>query len=171
MPLLIMAFTGCATIHKPVDPEDKPVVTYVGTAQGAALLIQAQDTGPYDLAKDAMEKGQPVSLQKTDDSVSFSAGSGYSGYWETGGYAPPDVVSTPDGWYVPTGFSGSLPRLGTTVVASVPPDTAINKIVECPKNRERATVAEQAACNEVDVARAMRAIEQEKAGQKEKSSH
>ena len=169
--LILVTLVGCATIRKPSDPEDPPVVTYVGTAEGAALLIQAQDTRPYDLAEDAMEKGMTTSLQKTDDSVSFSAGSSYQNVQGQGGYAPADVVSTPNGWYAPTGAGSSLPTLGTTVVASVPTDAAGSKIVECPKAREPETVAEQAAFADAEVARALAAIEQAKANQKGKSSH
>ncbi|MFA4845832.1 MAG: hypothetical protein WC654_04715 [Patescibacteria group bacterium] len=147
---IFTAFMGCATIHQPVG-EDPPVVTYVGTAQGAALIIDAQNTRPYDLAESAMEKGMSPSLTRTDDFVGFSAGNsyGYGVYPGLGGYASADVVSTTDGWYAPTGFGSSLPRLGTTVVAGVH-GNASDGIVPCPTGRRRSTVAEQAACTEID---------------------
>ncbi|MFA4846123.1 MAG: hypothetical protein WC654_06220 [Patescibacteria group bacterium] len=163
--LVLMTLVSCATVRKPSDPEGPPVVTYVGTAQGAALIIDAQNTRPYDLAESAMEKGMPTTLTKTDESVNFSAGNSYGYGVSPGGYAPADVVSTTGGWYAPTGFQGSLPPLGTTVVTSqsdglagVPTDTTANKIVPCPPDRAPATVAEQAACATSDVDRAMQAV-------------
>ncbi|MBI5793873.1 hypothetical protein HZA87_02175 [Candidatus Uhrbacteria bacterium] len=128
--LIATAFTGCATIHKPVKPEDKPEVIYRGTAHGDATIVDVE---------------RPDDLQVAP---------------YPGDYAPPDIISTPGGWYAPSGLKGSLPRLGTMVVVStsdpsgIPADATANKIVECPKDRERRTVAEQAACTELDVERA-----------------
>lgn len=144
--LILSALVGCATIHQ-TSGEESPVVNYIGTAHGAAILAKAQDQRPYDLAQSAMDKGQPVSLTRTDDLVQFNASYGWGVYPATGGYAPADVISTQDGWYAPTGLSGSLPTLGTTVVTSVHTD-ASDGIVPCPTDHKRRTVAEQAACAE-----------------------
>ena len=143
--IILVALVGCATIHRP-EGEKPPVVTYFGTAKGATAIIDAQRS--FDLADTAMDKGLPVSLQKTDEFVGFSSNTyGYtSGLY---GYAPADVVSTTNGWYTGTGQGSSLPRLGTTVVASVT-DTS-GKIVPCPTGRPSANVAEQAACARADV--------------------
>ncbi|MBI5794436.1 hypothetical protein HZA87_05170 [Candidatus Uhrbacteria bacterium] len=165
-PLIFLALVGCATIHKPVG-EEAPVITYWGTARGAATIADAERS--YDLAQSAMDKGVPTSLLKSDDTVMFSAGNGYGYgvYQGPGGYAPPDIVSTPGGWYAPSGLKGSLPTLGTMVVvstsespASVPTDTS-GGIVPCPKYIRR-TVAEQAACAERDAKHAYALLQEMK---------
>lgn len=138
---IIVALVGCATIHEPVN-EKPPVVTYWGTARGAEIIVKAQDVHPYDLAQTAMDKDMPVSLQKTDEFVGFNAGYSYVMGPGLGGYASADVISTQNGWYVPTGQGSSLPKLGTPVVV---PET---DIVPCPKGRVRTTAAQQAACAE-----------------------
>ena len=158
--LILAVLAGCATIHRPVG-EEPPVVTYFGTAKGATEIVDAQRS--FDLADTAMDKGVPVSLVRSDDFTGFSAGNSYGVYSGAGGYAAADVVSTMSGWYMPTGQGGSLPTLGTTVVATVPdasqkivplPD-ASQKIVPCPKDSVRRTVGEQVACIENDMTRVM----------------
>ncbi len=151
--LILAALVGCAIIHKPVG-EESPVVTYFGTAKGATEIVDAQRS--FDLADTAMEKNMPVSLVRSDDFTGFSAGNSYGVYPGTGGYAAADVVSTMSGWYTGTGAGSSLPTLGTTVVASVP--AGDGKIVPCPEGRDRVSVAEQAACAEIDAGRAFAAL-------------
>jgi hypothetical protein len=147
---LLMALVGCATIHKPVAPEDEPVVTYFGTASGAATIVRAQ--GSIDLAHDAMDNGLSPALMNTDRLMSFTAGSTYPGYASgSWGYAPVDVTSTVGGWYAPTGYGSSLPKLGTTVTDGA----KSGMIVPCPKGRDRTTPAEQAACAEIDATQAL----------------
>lgn len=151
--LIFMLLTSCATIHK-TEGEQPPVVTYFGTAQGATDIIDAQRS--FDLAHTAMDKGLPVSLTKTDEFVGFTAGNSYVTGPGIGGYAPADVVSTQNGWYVPTGQGSSLPKLGTQVVEN---PSLNNTIVPCPKG-VRQTPAEQAACAEVDASLAIAHIKE-----------
>lgn len=153
--VLVLFATGCATMHRGVDGEVE--ASYAGpSARAAAVLVGATDSRPFDMVEDAMDKGMTTSLRRgRDGDVSFSAGYGYSGYGYVGGnigYAAPDIVSTPGGWYAQTNAGSSLPVLGQRVVGSTPSTTspAASDLVPCPTDRPVANVAEQAACTSAE---------------------
>ncbi|MBI4437795.1 hypothetical protein HY631_02485 [Candidatus Uhrbacteria bacterium] len=142
MSFFMLAAFGCAVIHPPVGSEPA-VVTYLGPARGAVGIIEAQDGRPYSLAQSALDKGYPVSLVKSKGFVGFAASPGYAIGPGLPGYVSADVVSTPGGWYMPTGVGSSLPPLGAPVADALP----WSSIAKCPRGRDPATAAEQSACN------------------------
>lgn len=149
---LLASLTGCATLSHQ-DPKTGLEITYTGSAHGAARLVHATDPRSFDLAEQAMDKGMATSLtRKKNGDVRFSAGYGNVGYYPTGsvgGYAPANTGYIPGQGFVTGPPQSMLPPLATTVVTTgVPTQSIGGAIVPCPTDRERQTVAEQAACAE-----------------------
>lgn len=153
IPILLVALTGCATVHH-TDPSHGLEVSYTGSAHGAAALIEAtDDTDEHamKLAGEALDKGMSTSVRITSDGdISVGAGYGYT-YGATGsvgGYAPGNTGYIPGQGFVTGPPMSTLPPLATSVVATgVPQSQATGgAIVPCPVDRLPATVAEQSAC-------------------------
>jgi len=161
--LFAILTAGCATVRH-VNPETGLEVTYSGTAHGAATVVHAADSRPFNLADKALDKGVPVSLVRdAEGDVRFSAGQSYSyGSGQQTGYAPGTVTYVPGVGLVSTGAPASgLPTLATpsnTPITSGVPGAQSSSvaIVPCPMNRSVLTVAEQSACNDQHINALMR---------------
>lgn len=157
------------------------------TSEGAARLVASArelertkqdgdaERRAADTARLSVEKGQPTSVSTRGGNVTSGyVGYGPGAYYGAGAYGPygqygpgafvPGVAPEMVAIEAAGRMGGSLPVLGTPVATGVPAGgvptatgAADAPVAQCPTDRPPATVAEQSACNAVNIRALVRA--------------